>query len=136
MNFTPLSKEEVVASQLFPKGVYRFQIVHAFDKESRAGNAMIVLIVKVTDANGASRTVTDYLLEKWPVKLHHAAEVCGLMEKYNAGELTGPDFIGKQGKLTLSIQKDKAHKFPDKNVVVDYVVTRGGIAGIKILDRG
>jgi hypothetical protein len=135
MNFKPLSKEDEIASQLFPKGTYKFEILQGCDKESRAGNAMVELTVKVTDANGSSRIVKDYLLEQWPVKLRHAAEACGLMEKYEVGELAGPDFIGKTGKLTLIVQKDKAKKFPDKNAVLDYVVPQEGVAGITFLRR-
>jgi hypothetical protein len=135
MNFKPLSKEDAIESQLFPKGTYKFEIVNGCDKESRAGNSMLELKVKVTDANGTSRIVNDYLLEQWPVKLRRAAEACGLLEKYNAGELVGEDFIGKTGKLTLTIQKDKAKKFPDKNAVLDYVVPRQSVAGITFLKR-
>lgn len=135
MNFKPLSRQEAIESQLFPKGSYRFEIVHGCDKESRAGNSMIELKVKVTDPSGASRFVTDYLLAQWPAKLRHAAEACGLLEEYNAGELSGPDFIGKQGRLTLAIQKDRAKKYPDKNVVVDYVVPLESVAGITLFRR-
>jgi len=135
MNFKPLTKEDVIASQLFPKGRYSFEIVDGCDKESRAGNAMIELEVKVTDAKGSSRIVKDYLLEQWPVKLRHAAEACGLVDQYDSGELVGADFIGKTGKLKLNIEKDKHKKFPDKNAVVDYVVKEQGVAGIKFLRR-
>ena len=115
--------------------MYKFEILHGCDKESRAGNPMIELTVTLTDANGASRIVKDYLLEQWPVKLRRAAEACGLTEKYNAGELAGSDFISQTGKLTLTVEKDKARKFPDKNAVRDYVVPKRGVPGITFLQR-
>lgn len=136
MNFKPLSKQDAIESQLFPRGGYRFEVVSASEKESRAGNAMIELHLRVTDAAGVSRLVVDYLLEQWPLKFRHAAEACGLIEKYEVGELAGQDFVGKTGKVTLTIQKDKAKKFPDKNAVADYVVPQDRvIAGITFLKR-
>jgi len=135
MNFKPLSSTEAAALQLFPKGIYDFEVIDGDDKVSEAGNPMIELKLKVTNADGASRMVRDYLLEQWPIKLRHAAEACGLIDEYEAGELVGTDFIGKTGKLTLKIEKDKAKKFPDKNAVSDYVVKEQGVAGIKFLRR-
>jgi len=135
VNFKPLSKQDAMASQLFPKGAYRFEVLEATDKESRAGNPMIELKLKVTDSRGVARFVTDYLLEQWPIKLRHAAEACGLIDQYDAGELTGQNFVGKTGRVMLGIQKDKAKKFPDKNVVLDYVVPLESAAGIRLLQR-
>ena len=135
MNFKPLSSAEAAALQVFPKGDYPFEVIEGEDKVSEAGNPMIELKIKVTNTYGASRYVADYLLEKRPIKLRHAAEACGLLEQYEAGELAGTDFIGKIGKLTLTVEKDKSKRFPDKNVVADYVVKNSGAAGIQFLRR-
>jgi hypothetical protein len=124
MNFDPKTAEEIASMQVFPKGTYQFEVIEGCDKVSQAGNPMLELKPKVSDANGASRFVTDYLLEKLPIKLRHAAEACGLLEQYEAGELAGADFVGKAGKLMLTIEKDKNKRFPDKNVVADYVLKR------------
>ena len=135
MRITPRSPEEIASMQVFSRGEYEFEVLARRDDVSRAENEMIVLTRWVSDANGASRFVTDYLLEKRPIKLRHAAEACGLLEQYEAGELAGTDFVGKTGKLTLTIEKDKNKKFPDKNAVADYVVKESGVAGIKFLRR-
>ena len=55
MNFTPKSRQDIASMQLFPKGTYEFEIVEGCDKVSQAGNEVLELKVKVTDANGASR---------------------------------------------------------------------------------
>lgn len=119
--------------QLFPKGVYAFEIGEACDKKSRAGHSMIELDLTITTPEGASRVVKDYLLEQWPVKLRNVAEACGLLEQYEAGELSGADFIGKTGKVNIVIERDRAKKFPDKNAVADYVVKaeRSGIYSLR-----
>jgi hypothetical protein len=127
MNFDPKSAEEIASMQVFPKGAYQFEVIEGCDKVSQAGNPMLELKLKVSDAKGASRFVTDYLLEKVPIKLRHAAEACSLLQQYEAGELSGKDFVGKTGKLTLTIEKDKNKKFPDKNAVADYVVKRARV---------
>jgi hypothetical protein len=49
--------------------------------------------------------------------------------------LVGPDFIGKTGKVSLAVEKDKTRKFPDRNVVRDYVVPKQGIEGLAFLQR-
>jgi len=127
MNFKPRSEQEIAESQLFPKGVYDFEIVAAFDKLSKSsGRPMIELKVKVLDAKRGIRVVTDYLLEQRAMKLRHAAEACGLLGEYETGELSGRDFLNKQGKLKLAIEKDRTHRFPDKNVVTDYVTGNAG----------
>jgi hypothetical protein len=121
VEFKPQTEAQIAASKLWKRGVYEFEIVDAFEKLSKSSNRpMIELRVKVTGPNG-SRTVTDYLVEKRAEKLRHAAEACGLIEKYNKGTLTNLDFQKKRGKLKLGIEKDKSHTYPDKNVVVDYV---------------
>jgi hypothetical protein len=82
---------------------------------------MIELKVKVSGPDGSARIITDYLVEQRAYKLRHAAEACGLLDKYNTGCLTNSDFRKKRGKLKLGIEKDKTGKYPDKNVVADYV---------------
>jgi len=135
MKFKPITQQDAAGMQLFPKGEYAFEVLEGEDKTSQAGNPMIELKIGVTNREGAIREVKDYLLEQWPVKLRHAAEACGLVDLYDSGELIGADFIGKTGKLKLTIEKDKNKKFPDKNAVVDYVVKEQGVAGIKVLRR-
>lgn len=82
---------------------------------------MIELKVKLCDGKGAGRTITDYLLAETPEKLRHCADACGLLDRYNTGNLSGNEFRGKRGKLKLGIEKDKKKTYPDKNVVLDYV---------------
>jgi hypothetical protein len=60
------------------------------------------------------------------MKLRHAAAACGLLGEYETGELSGRDFLGKRGKLKLAIEKDRTHKYPDKNVVADYLTADAG----------
>jgi hypothetical protein len=126
MKFTPKSDKEISEERLLPEGTYGFEISGGVDKQSKAGNDMIELTVRVFKPDGTFLLVTDYLMEAILYKVSHAAKACGLEDKYNAGTLLGEDFIGKTGELKLGIQKDKNGQYPDKNVIKDYVVPKDG----------
>lgn len=126
MNFKPQTEKQIAEGRLFQVGTYDFEILHTADKSSmKSGDEMIELKVRVSDQSGVSRIITDYLLAKTPRKLRHAAEVCGVLDKYSMGSLSSVDFSGKRGKLKLEIEKDKTNKYPDKNVVADYIGSTG-----------
>jgi hypothetical protein len=82
---------------------------------------MIELKLRISGGGVPPRTITDYLLAETPEKLRHAASACGLLDRYNAGSLSGGEFRGKRGRLRLGIEKDRKRVYPDKNVVLDYV---------------
>jgi hypothetical protein len=120
MNFQPRTEKEIADSALLRKGDYDFEILDASEKKSAAGNEMIELKLRVSNGNGLSRTVNDYLLGKRAEKLRHCCAVCGLLDKYETGCLSGDDFAGKRGRLKLSIERGK-RGYPDRNVVEDYL---------------
>lgn len=122
MIFEPKTEQEIIEGKLWPKGEYGFEVVEASEKNSKAsGKPMIELKLKLSDGKGHGRTISDYLLAETPEKLRHAADACGLIDRYNTGNLAGNEFRGKRGKLKLGIEKDRKKVYPDKNVVLDYV---------------
>lgn len=122
MNFQPRTEKEIADNRLLPKGEYDFEILDAWEKKSSAGNDMIELKVRVSNGDGVSRTLADYLVAKRAEKLLHCCRACGLVEKYDTGCLSGDDFPGKRGRLKLAVEKSKKG-YPDKNVIADYLVT-------------
>jgi len=127
MNFQPRTEKEIAESKLWPKGEYDFEVVEAFEKVSQSGgNPMIELKLRLSNGKGPARTVSDYLLAETPEKLRHAADACGVLDRYDSGKLSDTDFRGKRGRLKLGIEKDRKHKYPDKNVVLGYVCASGG----------
>jgi hypothetical protein len=120
MNFKPHTEQEIADGKLWAKGVYPFEILDAFEKTSKAGHPMIELKIRIASDKG-SRIIPDYLLEQTPEKLRHACAACGLLEKYETGCLSNDDFVGKQGRLKLSVEKAR-NGYPAKNVVADYQV--------------
>jgi hypothetical protein len=121
MKFTPRTEQEITDGKLWKKGEYPFEIVDAYDKESKSsGRPMIELKLRLTDSK-AARIITDYLLDETPEKLRHAASACGLLEVYETGSVLAEDFRGKSGRVSLGIKKDPKRQYPDKNVVLDYL---------------
>lgn len=124
MRFTPKSENEIASENLLAPGVYGFEIADAEDAVSKASGAdMIKLTVHVFSEDGSPVTIFDYLMEKVAYKLRHAADVCGLLGKYERGALEAIDFRGKTGRCKVAVQKDKSGQFPDKNSIADYIVT-------------
>lgn len=125
MKLTPMSDEQLAVMNLIPEGQHQFEVINAEDTQSKSGNDMIKLTLTVWDAEGKQHTVFDYLLEAMPKKLKHFAKHCGLIVKYESGELLADDCIGKCGLLELSIQEDKTGKYQPRNSVVDYLESKG-----------
>lgn len=127
MKFEPKTEQEV--SNLLPAGIYDAEINTAEDTTSKSGNEMIKVDLAVFDEKAGKYFIFDYLMEAMAFKLRHAAESCGLLAKYNKGELSADDFIGKTCKVKVKIddkvasnKKNNTDYLPS-NVVADYVVT-------------
>lgn len=124
VKFKALTEEEALASGLLQPGIYDFEITAALDEISSSNNEMITLQLNVFDHDGSTRPIRAWLLPQMPKQWKHAHDACGLMEKYQSGESVAADFIGKTGKLQLSIgepYKDKNGIERTSNKVEDYV---------------
>lgn len=128
MRVTPRSSADIEAEVKanakklapWPTGTYDFEVLSAIDAVSNAGNDMIALELSVFNKEGERRTIKDWLLDEMAAKLRHAVEACGLVREYENGSLDAGDFIGKSGKVVLSIQPPK-DGYSAKNNVRDYV---------------
>lgn len=135
MKFAPKTEKEIAEMNLWQPGEYGFEIIEeatlgsnhyqTCDKISQSQNEMIQLVVKVYNPEGHYRIVIDYLLEKMAEKLRNAAICCGLADKYEAGNFSASDFVGKSGMLKLKIDRDKTGQYSDKNAIANYVVPDG-----------
>lgn len=124
MQFDPTPKEELDKMRLLPKGVYDFEVTEATDTESKAGNGMIALELRVfrPDGNGA------VLLKDWLVasdhylcraKIYNFCAATGKMDDYEAGTLSALTCQGAAGKCKIGQKEDE--QYGPKNTVVDYV---------------
>lgn len=117
----PKNEKQLAENRPLHAGVFQFEILQAWEKTSAAGNPMFELKVQVTNGNGVSRTLADYLLPRGirAEKLLRCCVACKLREKYDGGSVAPDDFVGKRGRLRLGIEKKKG--FPDRNVIEDYL---------------
>lgn len=119
MRFEPKTEKEIADSRVLPKGTYEFEIEEAQEKTSNAGNDMFVLTVRVSNGNGLSRTLPDYLLPKRAEKFRNCCAACGLLDKYEGGVLSDDDFVARRGRCRIGVEKKKG--FPDRNMIEDYL---------------
>lgn len=130
MRFTPKSEEELQVGSLMDEGTYQYQVIDAKESISKAGHDMVELKLMFWDASGRERLMFDYLLEAMGHKLRHFCESHGMLDKYNAGQLTAADCWNKQGKAEVIVQPGKPNPnggmYPSRNSVKDYVV---GVVG-------
>lgn len=118
MRFQPMTKDEIETGYLLPDGLYDFEVTEATDQQSKQGNDMLKLRLKVYKDNGGFVTVYDYLLEKMKYKLVHFCREAGLENRYESGELTAAECVGRTGKVYLVIERQEGYS--PKNTVKDY----------------
>lgn len=122
MEFKPCSEQEIARMKLWDRGEYPFEVIEGSDKTSKkSGKPMIELKLKLSNGKGAAKVVTDYLMPQMPEKLRNACRSTGMLDKYDTGNVSGRDFLGRKGRLKLGIEKDKNGQYPPKNVVKDYL---------------
>lgn len=120
MKFTPKTESQLKDEALLPVGEYFFTIAGAENKVSKAGNEMIALKLEIWNGEKKIGVIFDYLIESMGFKLRHCCDVCGLINKYNAGTLEADDFIGANGNCKVDIQPAK-DGFDPKNIIRDYI---------------
>jgi len=127
LRFTPKSEKEIEEERLIPEGTYGFEVTQAVQTESKSGNDMIKVMMKVFKPDGNFVFVTDYIVltDNMMYKLLHFCQATGLEEAYESGEFALDDagaladFTGATGELKLGIQK--SDDYPDRNTVKDYI---------------
>ena len=128
MQFNPMTKEQL--KSLLPEGVYSFEVTSATEKDSKAGNPMIALSLRVVGEKGEVVFINDWLMQpvadddqdKTKNKVWKIRQFChsvGLKEVYEKGSLTGYDCLKKNGMAKIKIKPDQNGN--DANVVSAYL---------------
>src|SRR5262245_43701856 len=144
--YKALNEEEALKARfnLLEDGEYDALVRIATQKVSSSGNVMAELILTVFDDQGEGHTITDYLVFTrnmlWKIK--HFCDSAGLQEAYLKDSFM-PQMAEKQHvRVALSrrtgneIPVDKLNgkpygtRYPDKNVVDDYVARTGKPLGL------
>lgn len=134
-HFTPLTDQEIEeqTSMLVEEGVYEFEVIKSERKNSKAGNPMAALTLKIWDKSGKTSNVFDFLVFSSVAlnikKIKRFCDSVGLTEAYLTGQI--PDELEHLcGKVQLGIEnempKPNGGFYPKKNIVVEYVATNQG----------
>lgn len=129
MRVTPKTDEQHEAEQAerlaqykpWPAGsIVDYEILHADDTTSKSGKDMIKVDVRIFNAEGKTKDLTDYIGEWNDYKLKRINP-----ERYEAGLVEAFDLIGKTGKAKIGIQigglKDDGTRYADKNDIKEYL---------------
>lgn len=119
MRFEPKSDDELDRMGLLEEAVYDYEVIKAEDTKSKAGNDMIKAQVSVYGPSQV-HVIFVYLLEAMPRIMKHFCVTTGMAEKYDSGELSALDMIGKQGKCKVKIEPAK-DGYAARNSIDDFV---------------
>src|SRR5215208_4347659 len=141
-SYEPMSEEECMKERysLMNDGIYQGRISKVSTRRSSTGNPMAEVGVEVYDKEGKIHYLKDYLVftSKMMWKIKHAADSANLTKEYEEKKFHPLHLEGKNVMVAVNTQKgqeipfdklgDKpvGSKYPDKNVVNDYVVTMKG----------
>lgn len=137
-NYDPISREQAEKERfsLLDDGDYSAVINSAMPKISSSNNQMIELELEVYDASGKPHPLKDYLVfsPKMMWKVINCADGCGLLKEYEDKKFHPSMLPGKNIRVRVKTQKGNeipeeklkgkplGTKYPDKNVIEDYLV--------------
>ena len=123
MRFEPKTQKQIDEESLLPAGIFHFLVGSAEDRQSKAGNDMAELKLKIEDESGRTFTVIDYLVatDGMAYKLRHFAETTGLLAEYEKGQMDAEIMEGRTGQCKIAVEPAKG-TYRAKNIVTDYVI--------------
>lgn len=122
--FTPMTDEEIAKSGLLPEGICDFEITACIEYKNEKGNDIFKLSQNLFDSEGNAHPRMDWITPAFIKKFKHCVDACGLLAKYEAGEILAEDFVGKSGKCKIKIGEPRTNKDGIEmryNEIEDYV---------------
>ena len=101
--------DAVRKAKALPNGWYEAEIAEAVDTMSKRNREMIALTGKVVEPDGNTRIIKDYITDAALVaaKFRHLCEACGVLDKYEAGEVSASDLAGNTVRAKISTENKK-----------------------------
>lgn len=105
-------------------------IREAAERPSARGNDMIELTVAVPDGRGGERLFKDYLTSTplGALRLRHACEAVGALDRYTSGEISASDFPGHAVRVKIGIEKRRG--YAPRNIIEDYAATEARVVSL------
>ena len=106
-------------------------IREAVEDPPRAATTMIELGIAVPDGRGGERLFKDYLTNTplGALRLRHACEAVGALDRYNAGEISASDFVGHTVRVKIGIEKKRG--YAPRNIIEDYAVAEASVVSLR-----
>lgn len=139
--YKALNEEEVMKARfnLLKDGEYDAFVKLSSPRMSQAGNTMADMTLMVYDENGHSHEIRDFLVfsTKMLWKIKHFCDAASLREEYEEEKFVPVMAEGKNVRVKVTVQAgneipmDKLNgkpfgtRYPDKNVIEDYVTYSG-----------
>lgn len=121
MRFDPA----VANADLWPEAWYSAVTESAIESKSKkSGNPMMVVTFKCFDAGKPPITIDRYFVTNNKTGMGGLKKLCaalGLIDRFNAGELTPDELKGRNLKVLVKIQEDETGRWDDKNVAAAFV---------------
>ena len=118
MKFTPLQEDKkVYEDTIVPEDMYEFEITHAEEKISKAGNPYLYTRLELVNWNPLKIVHCNLM----GFRLKNFCEVTGLTTLYETGEVFVYDVIGKRACARIKITEDP--KYGRKNEVAYFKMT-------------
>lgn len=114
-------KMERLKEMLLPEGKYQFIVNECTEQTSKNGDPMLKLIIHVNHKN-RKYIIFDWILctKTWMFKLRSLCDTLGLIEMYDAGEISASRIGSKKGFAYFTLENDK--KYGWKSKVEEYIV--------------
>ena len=128
VSYSYVDPKEFNAFQVIEPGEGVFKVVKAEEKTSRAGNDMMVVTFRLTDARGQSTLANEYLIssndptqnKSTATKVYNL--LCGIGKPSLYGKpLDTNDIVGCTGQCIIKTQKSDDPQYADKSVISKYI---------------
>ena len=116
---------------LAPGWIDGAMIREAVERPSARGNDMIEVVVAVPDGRGGERLFKDYLTSTplGALRLRHACEAVGALDRYTSGEISASDFPGHAVRVKIGIEKKRG--YAPRNVIEDYGIAEARVVNLR-----
>ena len=116
---------------LAPGWIDGAMIREAVERPSARGNDMIGLVIAVPDGRGGERLFKDYLTSTplGALRLRHASEAVGALDRYNAGEISASDFPGHTVRVKIGVEKRRG--YAPRNIIEDYAAAEARVVSLR-----
>jgi len=132
-NYNTVDPKDMAAFQIIEPGEGTFKVVKCEDKQSRAGNDMMVVTYRIVDSRGRSTLYNDYLIasndevqnKSTATKIYNL--LCGIGRSDLYGAPLGHEHIlcGK-GRCIIKTQKSDDPRYDDKSVISKFIYDEPG----------